>query len=278
MTRRRCTTQADRPSDWTPAPGARTALPGDMPLDQRRDDALSLSFEIRAAPPSPQRSSATRSSRCGSQAIARRRSSSPGSATSGPDGAATLVARGVLNLCHHAGHDAPRPLTPGEPVDATVSDESGRLCGPRRPPAAAGDLDELLAVAVAVARAGDDHDRDRRRQHRRDPGPAPQPIDATLPAFGPAEQAPPLPVTWLRQPDPGVRFAIDPGGGETSCEIRRDFAAGQRFPSGLEYRDHDPVDADDPRRRSAVVRGRDAAADRAGPRRLADPDRAALAR
>ena len=70
---------------------------------------------------------------------------------------------------------------------------------------------------------------------------APQPADATLPEFGPAEQAPPLEVTWLRQPDPGVRFAIDPGSGETSCEIRRDFAAGQRFPSGLEYRDHDPA-------------------------------------
>jgi len=31
------------------------------------------------------------------------------------------------------------------------------------------------------------------------------------------------------------------GRGETRCEIRRDFAAGQRFPSGLEYRDYDPA-------------------------------------
>jgi uncharacterized protein len=33
-----------------------------------------------------------------------------------PDGASELVTRGILNLTHRDGHEAPRPLTPGEPV------------------------------------------------------------------------------------------------------------------------------------------------------------------
>jgi len=37
-----------------------------------------------------------------------------------PDGRSTLVTFGLLNLCHTDGHDAPRPLVPGEPLAVAV--------------------------------------------------------------------------------------------------------------------------------------------------------------
>ncbi|MEZ5798065.1 MAG: CocE/NonD family hydrolase [Paracoccaceae bacterium] len=37
-----------------------------------------------------------------------------------PDGASTRVTLGLMNLTHHAGHDAPRALIPGQPVAVTV--------------------------------------------------------------------------------------------------------------------------------------------------------------
>jgi putative CocE/NonD family hydrolase len=216
------------------------ALPGDMPLDQRRDDALSLSFDSEPlVEPAEIFGNVTISLRVSSDrpaafVVARL-------CDVWPDGASTLVARGVLNLCHHAGHADPRPLTPGDPVSATVSCKAVAYAVP------AGHRLRLAIstsywpwlwpspepATITVATGGD--------STIEIPVRAPQPADATLPDFGPAEQAPPLPVTVLRAPDPGVRFSIDPGRGETRCEIRRDFAAGQRFPSGLEYRDYDPA-------------------------------------
>jgi putative CocE/NonD family hydrolase len=38
-----------------------------------------------------------------------------------PDRASTLISRGVLNLAHRDGHHAPRPLSPGEPCDVTIT-------------------------------------------------------------------------------------------------------------------------------------------------------------
>ncbi len=41
-----------------------------------------------------------------------------------PDGASTLIARGVLNLTHRHGHDRVVPLVPGEPVKVRVPMQS----------------------------------------------------------------------------------------------------------------------------------------------------------
>ena len=41
-----------------------------------------------------------------------------------PDGASTLIARGVLNLTHREGHDRVVPLVPGEPVTVRVPMQS----------------------------------------------------------------------------------------------------------------------------------------------------------
>lgn len=37
-----------------------------------------------------------------------------------PDGSSLQLSRGVLNLCHRAGHSRPEPMVPGEPADVTV--------------------------------------------------------------------------------------------------------------------------------------------------------------
>ena len=67
------------------------------------------------------------------------------------DGASTLITRGLLNLAHRDGHDAPSPLEPGQPVQVSGADEGDRPAGAGRPPAAAGAVDRLLAVGVAIA-------------------------------------------------------------------------------------------------------------------------------
>jgi putative CocE/NonD family hydrolase len=216
------------------------ALPADMPLDQRRDDALSLSLdsaplqhpvEIFGNVTVSLRVSADRPS---AFVVARL-------CDVWPDGASTLIARGVLNLCHRDGHDRPRALVAGEPIDAVLSMKATAYAVP------AGHRLRLSIstsywpwlwpspepATITVATGGD--------SALEIPVRAPQPADAALPEFGPAEQAPPLQTTWLRHPDPGVALRFDPGTGRTSCEIRRDFAAGQRFPNGLEYRDRDPA-------------------------------------
>lgn len=37
-----------------------------------------------------------------------------------PNGRSAMVTRGILNLTHRASHERPEPLTPGEPVTATI--------------------------------------------------------------------------------------------------------------------------------------------------------------
>ena len=51
-----------------------------------------------------------------------------------PDGASTLITRGVLNLCHLEGTGAPETLIPGELIDGDDPDAQHCLCDPRRTP------------------------------------------------------------------------------------------------------------------------------------------------
>jgi hypothetical protein len=69
----------------------------------------------------------------------------------------------------------------------------------------------------------------------------PQPADGGLPEFGPAEQAPPMEVTWRRARNPSQTVHVDQASGETRYELMRDFSGVRRHPSGLEYGDFDPV-------------------------------------
>ncbi len=216
------------------------AAPADMPLDQRRDDSLSLSLD---SPPLPEPLEIFGNVELGLRVASDRPVAFLVARLCDvwPDGASTLVARGVLNLCHRAGHDQPQALTPGEPVDVTVSMKSVGYAVP------AGHRLRLAIstsywpwlwpspepVTLTITAGG--------ASVLRIPVRAPQAADAALPAFGPAEQAPPLQVTWRRARNPGQTVHVDPASGETRYELMRDFSGARTHPNGLEYGDFDPV-------------------------------------
>ena len=70
-----------------------------------------------------------------------------------PDGGSLLITRGILNLCHRESHEHPQPLEPGKQSAGVGAAEVDRALAGGRQPAAAGDLDQLLAVDLAVARS-----------------------------------------------------------------------------------------------------------------------------
>lgn len=95
------------------------ALPGDQPGDQRRDDAGSLCFETEPlAEPLHMVGDARltltfTSDRPVAQVALRLMDVAP-------DGAATRISYGLLNLTHRDGHEHPGPLTPGQTYTVDV--------------------------------------------------------------------------------------------------------------------------------------------------------------
>ena len=165
-----------------------------MPLDQRRDDALLAEPRLRAAAASrieifgaPELSLRVASDRPSAFVVARL-------CDVGPDGARRWSRAACSTSATTPATTIPGALEPGDRGRGQPRSRR-RLRGARRPPAAAGDLDELLAVVVAVARARDDDDRDRRRQRARSCRSARRNPPTTTCPFRPAEQAPPLAVT-----------------------------------------------------------------------------------
>jgi uncharacterized protein len=214
--------------------------PYDLPPDQRRDDALSLSLDSAAVQ--------HRIEIFGAPELALRVASDQPAAfvmarlcDVAPDGTSTLITRGALNLCHRDGHHDPRALEPGTEVEVSL---------------------KLKSVAHAVA-AGHQLRLGLSTSYWPWLWPSPEPAtltistggaslltvpvrepssaDADLPAFGLAETAPPLPVTKLRQRRPKQTVWHDRVTGTVGYEMSRDFSGAQRMPSGLEYHDHDPV-------------------------------------
>ena len=132
----------------------------DLPLDQRGEDARSLTLRLAAARRAARARSA--SPRRGSSlaiAIARSRSSRVRLCEVLPDGASLLVTRGQLNLCHRSSHAEPEPLVPGEEVEVTVrwTRSAHRFAAGSRIRALG--LPLLLAARLAVARARHAHAR-----------------------------------------------------------------------------------------------------------------------
>ncbi|MGE4428036.1 MAG: CocE/NonD family hydrolase [Solirubrobacteraceae bacterium] len=212
-------------------------LPGDAPGDQRRDDARSLCWD--SAPLADQvelvgpcrvhlRLSADRPVAFVAVRLV----------DVAPDGRASMVARGVLNLCHRDGHDAPRALEPGVSVDVTV---------PLKAVAHTLGVGHVLRVSVSTTFW---------------PWlwPSPEPVTITvtggelelptwtrpadedpLVSFESAETAEPLDVELLRPPAPHVRVVEDQIGRRTRYEMARDFVGVKLLPGGLRYEDADPV-------------------------------------
>jgi putative CocE/NonD family hydrolase len=216
--------------------------PADMPLDQRVDDARSLSLDSAAL---TEPIEIFGSVAVGLEVCADRPAAFVAARLCDvwPDGSSTLIARGVLNLCHHAGHGAPQALVPGEPVHARIAMKSTAYAVP------AGHRLRLAlstsywpwlwpspepATITVATGAGTG-------SAVEIPVRTPQAADAQLPGFGPAEQAQPLPVQWIRAPAPIQTMFADPARGLLSYVVRRDFGGARRHPNGLEYGDFDPV-------------------------------------
>jgi predicted acyl esterase len=94
--------------------------PGDFPPDQRAEDGRALSL---TSPPL-----ATRLEILGFPTVTLSLVSDRPQALVAvrlcdvwPDGASTLITRGLLNLSHRDGHDTPQPLVPGERYTVTVA-------------------------------------------------------------------------------------------------------------------------------------------------------------
>ena len=214
--------------------------PADLPTDQRRDDALSLSFdsaplqdrqELLGQPQLHLRISSDRPTAF----IAARLSDVA------PDGASTLITRGVLNLCHHAGHSEPQALAPGRPIQVTVPLKAvayALVPGHRLRLAISTSCWPWLwpspePVTITIATGG----HSRLRLPVRESSDA----DPEVRLFENPVHAPELDITSLRERDPEQVFTHDVLANTTSLRMRRDFVGARRLPSGLEYRDYDPV-------------------------------------
>jgi uncharacterized protein len=214
--------------------------PADMPLDQRRDDALSLSLDSEPL--------AERAEIFGAPALTLRVAGDRPVAfivarlcDLAPNGQSTLITRGALNLCHRNGHERSEALSPGTAVDVTIMLKTVAYA---LPPAHRLRLaistaywpwlwPSPEAVTVTISTAGLSTLSVPIRQPRAE--------DDELAPFGPAETAPPLPVTRLRQRRPRQTVTLDSATGQVTYRMARDFSGAQRLPSGLEYHDHDPV-------------------------------------
>jgi uncharacterized protein len=213
--------------------------PADLPLDQRRDDAASLSFD--SAPLD------ARIELLGSPALRLRIASDRPTAfvaarlcDVAPDGSSTVITRGVMNLCHHAGRANPQPLEPGVPIDVSIALKNVGYAVP------AGHRIRLAIstsywpwlwpsperVTITVHTGG--------ASELRLPVRARRPEDDRLRTFEPPDFPPELPVVQLRERRPDTVITREVASGTVSVNWRRDFGA-RRFPSGIEYLEEDPM-------------------------------------
>ena len=241
--------------------------PVDLPDDQRRDDARSLSldswpvtstFELLGQPTVDLRVAADRPR---AFVVARL-------CDVAPDGASTVITRGVLNLNHRDGHEDAADLEPGVPIDVRIEMKSVAYAVP------AGHRLRLALstsywpwlwpspepVTLTVHTGG--------ASTLRLPVRTPLPLDDTLAPLGPPEVASRLPVEILDPATPMHLVTHDGVAGTTTFRMSRRFAGARRFPSGIEYHDDDPITFtlvdDDPlsarvecRRRIEIRRGED---------------------
>lgn len=199
----------------------------ELPGDQRDDDArsLCLDLDILTAPldivGAPALRLAVAADRPQANAVVRL-------CDVHPDGASELIAWGVLNLTHRTSHEFPRPLTPGETVDATVTLDQ---CAYRVP------AGHRLRVAISTA-------------YWPMIWPSPEPVSLSLPAatlvlpvrrtaegdewtFPAPEAAAPWRAETLREPSSGRTVQRDQATGAASLAIADDFGEMRDLEHGL---------------------------------------------
>jgi predicted acyl esterase len=210
---------------------------GDTPVDQRREDAGSLTFD--AAPlDAPLELLGLARVRLTVFADKPRAFVMARLNDVAPDGTSAVITRGAINLCHSEGRDRPRDVVPGEPIEL---DFTLKAIGYSLP---AGHRLRLSLstsywpwlwpspeLATVTVHAG----------ALELPTRAPQPGDAELKPFAPPSTAEPLAIEQLRPRRPRLEIERDVLTGRTTLHMARDFTGAKRFPSGLEYWDADPV-------------------------------------
>jgi predicted acyl esterase len=216
----------------------------EMPGDQRGDDALSTLFDSAPAEADTDIFGRPRltlrltpDQTCGQIAVRL--------CHVHPDGASTRITYGVLNLTHHADHEAPEPLIPGQPirVEVPLDHIAYRLPkGHRLRVALSTSYWPLIwpaPAALSLRLHGGSLTLPVRRTARRD--------ECTFP---PPEAADPWQGEELRAPTHTRRREVDMTTGTVSLVIEDDFGklrdAGHGLVSGAVARERWDIHPDDP--------------------------------
>jgi catechol 2,3-dioxygenase-like lactoylglutathione lyase family enzyme len=191
--------------------------PGDAPVDQRREDGGSLCFEIDI----PEAGLAF----AGDANVHLRLSADRPMAQVAarlvdvhPDGRATRLSFGVLNLTHRNGHESPEPLEPGTVYDVTIPMKhvaQSLPAGHRLRLALSSSYFPMIwpapePVTLSVHTEGSALELPLR---------APAALDETLAPFEEPVAAPPPPTEQIADPETWFRVVEDAATGETRMEI-----------------------------------------------------------
>jgi predicted acyl esterase len=149
-----------------------------------------------------------------------------------PDGASTLVTRGLLNLTHRDGHEQPAPLIPGERYTirlrlsaiAHAFSPGHRVRVGVSPTYWPWAWPSPEAVTLTV------HDGRLELPVR-----PPRPEDAELAPFGPAQGAAALETEVLRAKESGCTIHHDVATGRFELTFTQDYGGRRRLPSGIEF-------------------------------------------
>ena len=201
----------------------------EAPLDQRQDDAGSLTFdgppldqplEIFGAPVADLVLSADRPR---AFVVVRLNDVAP-------DGASTRITYGVLNLCHLNGHNQPAPLEPGRTIRVRVQldDIAYRVSAGHRLRVAVSNAywpliwpsPEPVSLELSCGESGFEL-------------PVRPPRDETEPSFPPVETAPPLALEELRTVSHSRKLEQDQASGETVLRLVDDFGESRDTSHGL---------------------------------------------
>jgi len=216
------------------------ANPGDLPGDQRVDDAGSLVFdspplaegvEILGRPEVVLRLSCDRPAAFVAVRLCD---------LDDTEGWSALVTRGILNLCHRDSHEHPSPLEPGVPVSVRIPLKAIGYSVP---------AGHRLRLAISTSYWPWIWPSPQRATISLHTGAGssvtlpvrpPDPRDERLPAFARPEIARPLVFERLQERRPYAIASRDLVSGEVEFRMSRSLWGARRFADGLEYRDRDP--------------------------------------
>jgi putative CocE/NonD family hydrolase len=158
-----------------------------------------------------------------------------------PDGTSALITRGILNLCHHDGHDTASPLEPGQPYEVRVP---LKAIGQTVP------VGHRLRLSISTS-------------YWPWIWPSPEPVEITVSCdsasrlelplrptdagtdpgvvFDEPELSERLAFEWLAPREPRWSLSRDMTSGLHTFEMSRALWGARRLANGIEIRDRDPI-------------------------------------